>query len=751
VVAKVPRWDLRKFATVDPAVGSAMKSVGEVMAIGRTFEESMQKALRMVEPSIEGYQPPQDELTDAEIVQELTHATDQRVYAIAQALQSGKMDAAKIHELTKIDMWFLDRLATLSNFDNDVLRATPSIDDMSEDMMRFAKQYGFSDRQIADRLGTSEDVVRSKRKGMGIIPRVKQIDTLAAEYPAQTNYLYNTYHGSEDDIESNSEDTNGALVLGSGAYRIGSSVEFDWCAVSCIRTLRKLGKRSVMINYNPETVSTDYDECDQLFFEELSRERVMDIYDRGGVEGVIVSVGGQIPNNLALPLGEAGVKVLGTSPAMIDNAEDRNKFSQMLDDIGVAQPEWSELRSPEQAKAFAEKVGYPVLVRPSYVLSGAAMNVAYSWDELGPYLTEATTVSQDHPVVITKFMLGAREIEMDAVCKDGKIVACAISEHVENAGIHSGDATLILPPVSTSSFDQFHVKRISEKIAAALNITGPCNIQFLAKGADVSVIECNLRASRSFPFVSKTVGADMIQAATKVMMDADTSQDDMPGLDSCGKRPENFVGIKVAMTSYRRLGGADPLIGVEMASTGEVACFGENREEAFLKSLVATGLKLPRETGSSILVSVQESFSEEFVHSAFKLTELGYKLYATEKTHAYLSKYGVESTKLAFPLDKIEGSDEPNVVDFIKDGKIDMVVNLPTSASEQTENNYLIRRTAVDFDVPMLTNIQLVKLFVDSMAKHKSEPMLGLSTDSLFEYYEKESFSDAWTAPTEFH
>ncbi|KAJ0407936.1 hypothetical protein ATCC90586_006308 [Pythium insidiosum] len=741
-VAKLPRWDLSKFENVSTEIGSSMKSVGEVMSIARNFEEAIQKALRMVDPAVEGFEPRNNEMTREELVKALGRPTDKRIYQIARALREGLLSVDEVHDITKIDKWFLNRLQGIA--DLEVNLTGHSLNSVTRETMLQAKRLGFSDRQLAKMLNCSDDDVRAKRKALGVEPSVKQIDTLAAEYPAQTNYLYMTYNGEEHDVPALPKN-DGVMVLGSGAYRIGSSVEFDWCAVSCIRTLRKLGYRAVMQNYNPETVSTDYDECDQLYFEELSKERVMDVYEREGVQGVVVSVGGQIPNNLALPLHRSGVNVLGTHPTMIDSAEDRYKFSKLMDAAGVRQPQWKELTSLDEAKAFAKSVGYPCLVRPSYVLSGAAMNVAYNDNDLIQVLGEAADVSPEHPVVITKFIEGARELELDAVAKDGVVIAAAISEHVENAGVHSGDATLILPPVEASSFYINQIRQCGEKIAKALNISGPFNAQFLAKGADVSVIECNLRASRSFPFVSKTTGSDFINAATKVMVGESTEQDNLPELFG-PKRPVGFVGIKSPMFSYTRLGGADPLLGVEMASTGEVACFGKNRHEAFLKALISSNFQLPKK---NIMLSMQDKFTEDFVHAAFQLHEMGYNLFTTEKTHEFLQKYDIPSTKVGFPLD--EDADN-NALDLIRDGKIDLVVNLPNSSSKQIKNNYLIRRTAVDFSVPLLTNISLVKLFVEAMTIHKEKPLLGLDADSLFDYYARENREEkAWTDVHEFH
>ncbi len=640
VVTKIPRWDLGKFAGVSTEIGSAMKSVGEVMAIGRTWEESMQKALRMVEPSNEGFEPRGDWSKPAAVLAELTRPSDKRVYAIAHALQTKSLTVDEINGITAIDKWFLHRLNRIVLYGDRIKAQLPTIAALQANpaMLRKAKQLGYSDRQIAARIASkpTADDVRAVRKAAGIVPHMKQIDTLAAEYPAQTNYLYSTYHGSEHDVEFTDK---GVMVLGSGTYRIGSSVEFDWCAVSAIRTLRSLGRKSVVVNYNPETVSTDYDECDRLYFEELSLERVQDIYEAEAAEGVIVSVGGQIPNNLALPLHKRGVKILGTSPESIDSAEDRGKFSTLMDSIGVVQPAWEALTSMASAKLFAKNVGYPVLVRPSYVLSGAAMNVAHDEEALHRMLDSAVAVSPEFPVVITKFVEGALEIEFDGVAAQGVVVAHAISEHIENAGVHSGDATLILPPQSLSSYYVDRVKDISARIALALKVTGPLNIQFLAKGAEVSVIECNLRASRSFPFVSKTVGSDFIAAATKVMLGLDVSKDGLPNL-SCAPRPEKFVGIKAPMFSFTRLRGADPVLGVEMASTGEVACFGENVHEAFLKSLLATNFELPA-PGKAILVSATPAQLQTLAASIHELHKSGFKIVATAGTGEFLAARGI--------------------------------------------------------------------------------------------------------------
>jgi carbamoyl-phosphate synthase (ammonia) len=742
IVTKIPRWDMAKFVGVSKEIGSAMKSVGEVMGIGRTMEESFQKALRMVDPAIKGFQP-RYTFSMEELRKELDVPTDRRVYAIAQALYEKTMTVEEIHDITKIDHWFLRRCENIVKTWDKM--ASVTFDEMSHELMNEAKKNGFSDVQISFCVkgGSTEDEVRAKRKEAGVIPYTKQIDTLAAEFPADTNYLYTTYHGIENDVEPAG---GGIIVLGSGAYRIGSSIEFDWCAVSAIRALRGLGYTATMVNYNPETVSTDYDECDRLYFEELSRERILDIYERDHADGVVISVGGQIPNGLALPLDKAGVKIMGTTAAMIDNAEDRQKFSAALDEIGVQQPRWSELTSTESALKFSNDVGYPVLVRPSYVLSGAAMNVAWDDDQLRACLGEAADVSQDHPVVISDFIEGATEIEMDGVAKDGEIVAAAIHEHIENAGVHSGDATLVLPPQTLTAYQKQRVRDASRKIAKRLNITGPLNIQFVAKGTDVMCIECNVRASRSFPFVSKTMGVDFIEAATKAMVGVDTSDMNLPDLET-RNRPANFVGVKAPMFSFTRLRGSDPVLGVEMASTGEVACFGANKEEAFLKALLSTGFKMPTE---SVLFSVHEIQIDEITHSAYQLHELGYKIYATRATARALQKRHVPCEEVAYPIEK---GPEKTAIDLIKSKAICLVVNIPTHKSTRLEDNFLIRRTAVDFGVPLLTDMNLIKCFTDAIYVNKMEKgkMVGLHPRTLFEHYAAETDSDAWTKPNEFH
>jgi len=744
IVTKVPRWDMAKFQGVSKEIGSAMKSVGEVMGIGRTLEESIQKALRMVDPSVPGFGPKGRFESMEDLKKELFVPTDRRVFAIAQALHEKTMTVTEIHDITKIDYWFLRRL-------EDIVKTWDKVEgynvtSMPDDVMMEAKKMGFSDVQIADCLqgNPSEDDVRAKRIKAGIIPYTKQIDTLAAEYPADTNYLYMTYNGSEDDIGSSN---GGIIVLGSGCYRIGSSIEFDWCGVSCIRALRAMGYKSTMINYNPETVSTDYDECDRMYFEELSRERVLDIYQKDSADGVIISVGGQIPNGLALPLDKAGVKILGTSAKSIDNAEDRMKFSDMIDGIGVQQPRWRELTSVDSAMDFASNVGYPVLVRPSYVLSGAAMNVAWSDEQLRACLAEAATVSKEHPVVISDFIEGAVEIEMDGVCKDGEIIGAAIHEHIENAGVHSGDATLVLPSQTLSAYTKERVRDASRKIVKKLNLTGPVNIQFVAKGTDVMCIETNVRASRSFPFVSKTMGVDFIEAATRAIVGQPTAHMNLPTLDTTD-RPKGFVGVKAPMFSFTRLRGADPVLGVEMASTGEVACFGANMEEAYLKALLSTGFKMP---DKSILISAQASVQEELTHSIYQLHELGYTIYATKATADILEKNRVPCKIVSYPTEEDQVSDVPNALDLIRKGEIGLVINIPTHKSTRLEDNFLMRRTSVDFGVPLLTNMNLVKIFANAVYAHKEDKLVGLEPASLFEHYAKESDADAWTSPTEFH
>ncbi len=719
LVIKIPRWDLEKFKKVDFHIGSEMKSVGEVMAIGRKFEEVLQKALRMLGIGLHGLLYDKVKL-NSDLDSELKNPTDKRVLAIAEAIRKG-YSVDKIYSLSKIDKWFLYKIKNIVDTDKE-LKKYNDIKDVPKELLSMAKQQGFSDFQIARLLFKNDDyeknslAVRELRKKYKIIPVVKQIDTLAAEYPAKTNYLYMTYNGDEDDIKF--ENKNSVVVLGSGAYRIGSSVEFDWCCVNAVMTLRNLKYNTIMINYNPETVSTDYDVCDRLYFEEMSFERVLDIYEKEAPLGIIISMGGQIPNNLAMRLYRNNVKVLGTSPLSIDNAENRHKFSALCDKLGIDQPEWSEASSVNEAEKFAEKVEYPVLIRPSYVLSGAAMAVAFNKSELHKYLEKATEVSKEHPVVISKFIMNAKEIEIDAVAFKGEILIYAISEHVENAGIHSGDATMILPPQFSYLETIKRIKDITKKIAHALSITGPFNIQFIAKSNEIKVIECNLRASRSFPFVSKVTKYNFIDIATKSMI----------GVKESGKYNTidlDYVGIKAPQFSFSRLRGADPVSGVEMASTGEVACLGENINEAFLKSLFAVGLELPKK---NILLSTGTVKDKaDLLESVRKLMEMGYNLYATGGTHKFLEQNGIKTIMLNWPLDK----KEPNALTYLKERKIDFVINIPKSyEEEELENDYLIRRAAVDFNISLITNVQNAKLFIESISKLKMEDLKIKDWDS---------------------
>jgi carbamoyl-phosphate synthase large subunit len=621
------------------------------------------------------------------------------MYAIAAAIQAG-YSIERIHELSKITPWYLYKVKNIVELANELQQY--SIDQVPQEVLKEAKRKGFSDKQIAKFTGSDELTVRTTRKGQGVVPFVKQIDTLAAEYPAKTNYLYMTYNASEDDLPFTAKDE--VIVLGGGAYRIGSSVEFDWCCVNSVITLRDLKYSTIMINCNPETVSTDYDICDKLYFDELSFERVMDVCDKEDPLGVIVSMGGQIPNNLAMPLHRQGVKILGTSPEDIDRAENRHTFSQMLDEIDVDQPEWKELTSLDEAKAFAESVGYPVLVRPSYVLSGAAMRIALRPDELEEYLQKASDVSKEHPVVITKFVTGAKEIELDAVAKDGELYCSAISEHIENAGVHSGDASMVLPPQRTYIETMRRVKGIGKAVAKSLNITGPFNMQFLAKDNEVKVIECNLRASRSFPFVSKVFRSNFVDSATKVIMGQTVPQLDRSAFDL------DYVGIKSPQFSFARLKGSDPVSGVEMASTGEVACLGDDFHEAFLKSLISVGFKFPEK---NILLSTGPlEYKVEYLESARMLKEMGYTLYATRGTAEFMKANGIEAEVLYWPLER----QEPNTLTYISEGQVDLVVNIPKNVEkEELDNDYLIRRKAVDFNVPLITNLQLAKRLVEAL------------------------------------
>uniref|UniRef100_A0A3P9LNV5 Carbamoyl-phosphate synthase [ammonia], mitochondrial n=2 Tax=Oryzias latipes TaxID=8090 RepID=A0A3P9LNV5_ORYLA len=726
IVTKIPRWDLDRFQGMSREIGSAMKSVGEVMAVGRTFEESIQKALRMCHPSVDGFVP-QLPLKKAwadthDLQQELAVPSSTRIFSLAKALHQG-MSVGEIHQLTAIDKWFLHKLQRITHLEHHLKTYKSST--IPRELLLKAKQDGFSDKQIGRILGGNETGTRELRLAYGIRPWVKQIDTLAAEYPAMTNYLYCTYNGQEHDLDFQDK---GIMVLGCGPYHIGSSVEFDWCAVSAIRALRQLGKKTVVVNHNPETVSTDFDECDRLYFEELTLERILDITQQEDCSGSIVSVGGQIPNNLAIPLHMSGVKILGTSPLQIDRAEERSVFSRILDDLEVSQAPWRALSSLEDAFAFANQVGYPCLLRPSYVLSGSAMNVAYGEEEMKRFLEEATQVSQEHPVVITKFVRGAREVEVDAVAKDGKVLVHAITEHVEDAGVHSGDATLMLPTQTISQGALEKVKIATRKIAQAFEISGPFNTQFLVKDNDVMVIECNLRASRSFPFVSKTIGVDFINVATKVMVGEPLDESILPSLDK-PFIPVDYVGIKAPMFSWPRLRDADPVLRCEMASTGEVACFGPNIYSAFLKAMLSTGFKLPQK---GILIGIQQSFRPNFLATAHQLKEEGFKLYATEATSAWLCANDVPAIPVAWPTEKAVTA-LPTIKGLINEGQIDLVVNLPNNNTRHLKDNFLIRRMAIDHGVPLITNYQVVKLFAEAI-RYAGE----LDATSLFHYRQKE-------------
>ncbi|TVY19993.1 Protein pyrABCN [Lachnellula arida] len=708
VVVKMPRWDLKKFTRVSTQLGSSMKSVGEVMSIGRTFEEAIQKAIRAIDFHNLGFNHETRALMS--IDDELQTPSDQRLFAIANAMHSG-YSVNKIWEMTKIDKWFLSRLKGLSDFGK--LMSTFNTGTISTDLLRQAKQLGFCDRQLANFWGSNEQAVRLMRKDAKIVPVVKQIDTVAAEFPAFTNYLYLTYNGSENDISFND---HGVMVLGSGVYRIGSSVEFDWCSVRAIRTLRESGFKTVMVNYNPETVSTDYDEADRLYFENINLETIMDIYELESSSGVLIAMGGQTPNNIALPLHRLNVKILGTSPEMIDNAENRYKFSRMLDRIGVDQPTWKELTSFAEAKEFCDKVSYPVLVRPSYVLSGAAMNTVYSEADLEAYLQQAAEVSREHPVVITKYIENAKEIEMDAVAAGGKMVGHFISEHVENAGVHSGDATLILPPQDLEATTIKRIEEATRKIGDALNVTGPYNIQFIAKDNDIKVIECNVRASRSFPFVSKVMGVDLIEMATKAIMGVPFLE--YPPIHLA----ENTVGVKVPQFSFSRLSGADPVLGVEMASTGEVACFGVNKYEAYIKALISTGFKLPNR---NILLSIGSyKDKNEMLPSVVKLQKLGYKLFATAGTADFLQEHNVPVQYLEILGEGMDDQKhEYSLTQHLANNMIDLYINLPSSNRYRRPANYMskgyqTRRMAVDYQTPLVTNVKNAKILIEAIARH---------------------------------
>ena len=718
VVCKIPRWDLNKFKGVSREIGSSMKSVGEVMAIGRTFEEAMQKGLRMIGPGANGFvcnKPiKKEDLDDA-----LRHPTDMRIFAVAAAFEAG-YTAERIYELTKIDRWFLDKLYNIEKTYQE-LESCKKLTDIGFDLLRKAKCQGFSDIQIARVLHTPEAKVRELRAFLGLRPYVKQIDTLAAEFPSSTNYLYMTYNGEVDDIAFE-DGSNTVIVLGSGAYRIGSSVEFDWCGVNALNTLRRSGYKAIMINYNPETVSTDYDVCDRLYFDELSFETVMEICGLEKPYGVIVSVGGQIPNNLAVPLMRAGVHILGTTAHDIDRAEDRNKFSQIVDKLGIDQPRWSELTTMEDVDRFVDEVGFPVLVRPSYVLSGAAMNVCYSKEDMRMFLDMAVEVSEEHPVVISSFMQRCKELECDAVADGGKVLAYAISEHIEFAGVHSGDATIQFPPQKIYGITAAKIRKTTAAIAAELHITGPFNIQFLATDNYIKVIECNLRASRSFPFVSKVLKVNLIDLATRCML---------------GQRPEkididpfelDYVGIKCSQFSFARLGKADPVLGVDMASTGEVGCIGDNLNEALLKSMLSVGHRIPQK---SILISSGNPIQKaDLLRACQLLAEKNYTIYATGGTCKYLNENGVPVHQALWPNEQAEGA--PAALDLIRKHQVELVINIPKNFTHsELSNGYQMRRAAIDFNVPLITNSRLATAYIRAFC---SVPQDAISIKSWDEY-----------------
>lgn len=705
VVCKIPRWDLGKFRGVDRELGSSMKSVGEVMAIGRTFEEVIQKGLRMIGQGMHGFVDNKEIKID-NVDEALREPTDKRIFVIEKAFKAG-YTIDQIHDLTKIDRWFLQKLYNIHKTDQE-LHACTSINVLDNELMRKAKIQGFTDFQIARAVGMEQDMdiekaimaVRARRKQAGIVPVVKQIDTLAAEYPAQTNYLYVTYSGIAHDIQFE-HDKRSVVVLGSGAYRIGSSVEFDWCGVQALNTIRREGYRSIMINYNPETVSTDYDMCDRLYFDELTFERVMDIIELEMPYGVIVSTGGQIPNNLAMRLDAENVNLLGTQARYIDNAEDREKFSEMLNRIGVDQPEWSALTSMDDIQQFISRVGFPVLVRPSYVLSGAAMNVCSNQEELERFLKLAANVSKKHPVVVSRFMQHAKEVEMDAVAKDGEIIAYAISEHIEFAGVHSGDATIQFPPQKLYVETARRIKKISKQIAKELHISGPFNIQFLAKENDIKVIECNLRASRSFPFVSKVLKINLIELATRIMLGLPVEKPAKSLFDL------DYVGIKASQFSFNRLQKADPVLGVDMASTGEVGCLGEDSRTALIKSMLSVGHRIPKK---NILLSTGDGKQKAEMLAACQMLQAhGYTLYATGGTSRYLTENGIKNNLVYWPSE--EG--HPQAIDMLHNHEIDMVVNVPKNlSSSELSNGYKIRRAAIDLNVPLITNARLASAFI---------------------------------------
>ena len=710
IVCKIPRWDLSKFHGVSRKIGSSMKSVGEVMAIGRSFEEAIQKGLRMIGQGAHGFIG-NKELKVADVDEALREPTDRRIFVIAKTMLAG-YTVDQIHQLTKIDRWFLDKLENIVATYRS-LQTYDACEKVPVDLLRTAKQQGFSDFQIARAVYKNMDVedaqkiVRLFRKAHGIVPVVKQIDTLAAEFPAATNYLYLTYNGSYNDIKYE-HDRRSVIVLGSGAYRIGSSVEFDWCSVNALQTIRNEGYRGVMINYNPETVSTDYDMCDRLYFDELTYERVMDIYELEQPHGVIVSVGGQIPNNLALRLDESGVEILGTKATSIDKAEDRHKFSSIVDALGIDQPKWKELTTIDDINAFIDEVGFPVLVRPSYVLSGAAMNVCYNEDELRRFLAMAAEVSQKHPVVVSEFMQRCKEIEFDAVADRGEVIAYAISEHIEFAGVHSGDATIQFPPQKLYIETVRRIKKIAKKIASALEISGPFNIQFLAKENAIKVIECNLRASRSFPFVSKVLKINLIELATKVMLGLKPAPPRKSAFDL------DYVGIKASQFSFSRLQQADPVLGVDMASTGEVGCLGDDFNEALLKSILSVGYDIP---SRNILLSSGDALNKADLLGACRLlAKNGYTIYATGGSYKYLIENDVPAERVLWPSEEDDpelNSHYPSALKMLQDKEIDLEINVPKNFTPvELKNGYMLRRAAVDFNIPLITNARLATAFI---------------------------------------
>ena len=728
IIAKIPRWDLTKFAGVSRKIGSSMKSVGEIMSIGRSFEEIIQKGLRMIGQGMHGFVC-NDNIHFDDLDEELANPTDMRIFAIAQALEDG-YTVERIEELTKIDPWFLSRLKNIVDMKHN-LQKYNSVEEVPVDELRKAKAMGFSDFQIARCVfkgsegGMERQVlkVRDHRKKVGILPAVKRIPTVASEHPDLTNYLYMTYACEGYDVNYY-KNSKSVIVLGSGAYRIGSSVEFDWCSVNAIQTARKLGYKSIMINYNPETVSTDYDMCDRLYFDELSFERVLDVIDLESPSGVIVSVGGQIPNNLAMKLFRQAVPVLGTNPVSIDRAENRGKFSAMLDQLGIDQPRWSALTSMEDVNKFISEVGYPVLVRPSYVLSGAAMNVCHNDEELERFLAEASQVSKEYPVVISEFMTETNEIEFDGVAQNGQIVEYGISEHVEFAGVHSGDATMCFPAQQISFATTRQIKRISRAIAKELNISGPFNIQYLAKGRDVKVIECNLRASRSFPFVSKVLKRNFIETATRIMLDAPYRKPDSSVFDI------DRIGVKASQFSFNRLAPADPILGVDMSSTGEVGCLGDSFEEALLNAMISTGYKIPSKDKGVMLSSGGTKEKASLLDAAQALCKAGYTIYATEGTARFLNENNAKAIPVGYPDE--EGDDKLNIMDMISQHKVDLIVNVPKDHTKREKTNgYRIRRGAIDHNIPLITNARLASAFIEAFCRL---PLADIQTKAWQEY-----------------